>query len=292
MLHLEFKKPLPDEVPIDLPVYSTEPPNTSHDFLKTLARHIHNEKEFEKAEVERDFDWNIVKSGDKLVAVNLSSGAVRFHTETKLTPGRIPDHNISERRLEEIAHQFVRGTKILEPEEAQSRMLHISYVRGQGYSTQEGVQPQKILEAGVIFGRKIENFDVFGLGGYLKINISNDESVIRGIKVWRHISEKVSVEKILKPQYAIEELEKRLVARNLAGRINVIRADFCYFEAGEHDVQQFLEPTYAFVFESRNGSFNYKSFEVIPAISNPKQSWDELGKRPTPHKPTAANRRS
>jgi hypothetical protein len=72
---------------------------------------------------------------------------------------------------------------------------------------------------------------------------------------------------------AVNELQKRLIARGIEDSVNVLKADFCYFEANDNTGQDYLESSYAFIYATDTGQFNFKSIEIIPAIREPKQKW-------------------
>ena len=95
-------------------------------------------------------------------------------------------------------------------------------------------------------------------------------------KVWRQLGATLGAANVLKPDYAMKELHRRLSLQKIDRTVRVIKAEFCYFERGENDVQQYLEPAYAFVYEYENkiNRFPYKSAMVIPAIQGSRQNWN------------------
>ena len=125
----------------------------------------------------------------------------------------------------------------------------------------------------------IDGIPVTGPGGFVMINIAHNETVVAGLKIWRDIESKVEEVDVLEPSVAIEELRIRLNRSRLdKANVKVVKAEFCYFEAGANDEQSYFEPAYTFVFETKINKFPYKSVEVIPAVRTPRQSW-KLEKR-------------
>ena len=108
------------------------------------------------------------------------------------------------------------------------------------------------------------------------INVAPDESVIAGTKVMRRLGATLRMSKILKPEYAINALSRRLRLQKIDRPVTVLKAEFCYFERGENDVQRYLEPAYAFVYEyeTKVNHFPYKTTMVIPAIQDSRQNWN------------------
>jgi hypothetical protein len=105
------------------------------------------------------------------------------------------------------------------------------------------------------------------------VNIAPDKSVIAGTKVWRRLGTSLGTAKVLMPDYAVKEFSRRLNLAKIDLPVRVVKAEFCYFERGQNDEQQYLEPAYAFVYEyeTRN-RFPHKSAMVIPAIMGSRQS--------------------
>ena len=108
------------------------------------------------------------------------------------------------------------------------------------------------------------------------INVAPDESVVAATKVWRRLGATLGMAKVLKPDYAINELSRRLRLQEIDRPVRVLKAEFCYFERGENDEQNYLEPAYAFVYEyeTKMNRFPYKSVTVIPAVQGSRQIWN------------------
>src|SRR4030095_12282561 len=67
------------------------------------------------------------------------------------------------------------------------------------------------------------------------VNVASDEAVVAGTKVWRRLGKTISIANVLKPDYAINELSRRLPLQKIDRPVRVLNAEFCYFERGEND---------------------------------------------------------
>jgi hypothetical protein len=294
MPELKFAKKLPDTVPSELAIYSTERVHYGQKAVRAMTRklklperpalpealpHVRAKLEFRYVD-----NWTIGSREGFTIAINRLSGAMRFRDEVRHGRELDATFKIREPRLVEVARKYVDKTKLLKQPPRELKASKITYLRTQGASLDGEVAPEQILDAGVVFTRDIEGVPVVGFGGYLMVNIAHDESVVAATKVWRHRDKKIGKEKVLQPDYAVKQLQKRLTTRGLKERVNVLKADFCYFEANDNTSQRYLEPTYAFLYETRIGQFLYKSVEIIPATQKPKQRWVFRKRFPAPTK--------
>ena len=288
MVELNFAKPLPRQVPAELMIYSTERASVSQTsiikmFRKLRLPDIQNRPEIgpipvrARLVIRPEFryvdNWTIGKHISYTVAMNRRSGAIRFRDETRHGSELDVPFRISERRSTDISREFIDRTGLLKTPARDLKVGKITHLRTQGASIDGEVAPEQILDAGVIFTRQIDGVPVVGTGGHIMVNVAAHESVVGSVKIWRHRADSLGMVRVLKPDYAIKQLESRLDRRGLRGRVNVIKADFCYFEAGDNKTQKYLEPAYAFVFETKVDQFLYKSVEVIPATRQPKHRW-------------------
>lgn len=274
MLQLNFVKELPNKVPSKLKVYSTKRVVAGRSLLWQMAIGLKIMKDREAPVEFRSMDnWTIAKHGAYTIAVNSISGAVRFRDEKRHGREFGKKFEISELRLTEIARQFIDDTGFVKQRASELKVAKVSHLYTQGGSVNGKATVKEALDAGVIFVRDIENIPVLGFGGYAMINVAYDGSVVAGSKVWRYHDKALSEEEILQPDFAVDELKKRLTERGLRNKVNILKADFCYFEADENTRQKYLEPTYAFLFAAKTKRFNYKSVEIIPATRQPRQTW-------------------
>ena len=274
MVELNFARELPKEIPSRLSIYSIKRPEVDQTSLMEIASKLKLSDKHPNHEFTKVGDLMILKQGSYIFSMNVISGALRFRNTESNAKESQKTFDITEERLKEIAFQFIAETRLLSVPASRLRVGKIAYLRTQAANINGEMMPEQILDGTVIVNRDIDGIPVSGPGGLAMINIASDEKVIAVSKIWREIESKVDEDEILEPSYAIEELHRRLSDRKLGeALVNVIKADFCYFEAGANDHQSFFEPTYAFVFETKINQFPYKSTEVIPGIKNPRQFW-------------------
>lgn len=283
MLELQFIKNLPTHVPAKMNVYSTEEPRASEDAISEMVGKLNL-----PATAIREFrtvnNWTIAKHGKYSLGLNKLSGGLNFRDEERsqitLRRGEVlkTKFDIPESRLKDISRKFLNDTKLLKVDASEAKVGKITYLRTQGASVTGQMDPVQILDAGVIISREIDGFPVVGPGAHIMVNIDHDETVIAAQKIWRHRKESLGKFDVIKPDVAIGAFEKKLTSRGLKGPIKVLKADFGYFELGNDLLQKYLEPTYAFLYETKVGDFIYKSVEIISAIEKPRQKL-EFGKR-------------
>jgi hypothetical protein len=273
MLELDFKVKLPKQVSPQLMIYKTERPRSGRAAITEMQNKFKMAKLPYRPELRYVDNWTISKFGPYSIALNSRSGALRYRDEVRHGRELEKPFKIADQRAVDLAREFVDKTKLIKQPARDLKVAEINHLRTQGASARGQEGPEQILDTGVVFSREIDGVPVRGLGGHVMVNIAEDESVVAASKIWRHRDSKVGMANVLSPDYAVETLKKRLMAEKVSGVAQVLRADFCYFEAGDNDAQAYLEPSYAFVVESRDGEFLYKSIEVIPAIQKPKQRW-------------------
>ena len=282
MPKLKFVGKFPERVPSELMVYSTETPKYGRTIILDTMRRLKLPTRplglgYKPANLRPEFrfvdNWAIGKRDAFTVAVNRLSGAIRFRDE--LRHGRELDKSfkIPESHLIDIARKFVDEAELLEQPAKELKVVKISYLRTRGASVDGKETLEQILDGGVIFQREIDNIPVAGFGGFVMVNIAHDESVVAATKIWRHRDKKLGKVKVLQPEYALKEFQRRLEAKGLKDLVEVLKSDFCYFEANDNTKQDYLEPTYAFVYKTKTGQFTYKSVEIVPAVEEPKQKW-------------------
>jgi hypothetical protein len=122
---------------------------------------------------------------------------------------------------------------------------------------------ERLIDAGVIYRRLVDETPVDGPGGYAMVNIDPEGEVVGMRSVWRQALRREAKVKII-PAGQAQETFERLVSR-VEGELTVTTANFGYFEQGELDRQSYLEPAYVFIYVAQNGEVAHKSIEVIPA---------------------------
>lgn len=289
MVNINYKVPLTDSVPNQLPSFSLERPRVNQKAIKDSIKTMKFKVPIATIAIKPEFryvdNWTIYKRYQYTYAKNRKSGAVRFRDEIRHGKEADKSLKINESKLDTIARKYINETKFLREPVDQLSRVKITYLKEQGASI-DGIKTEVIvLDAGVIYQKQIENLPVIGAGGYAMINIAHDETVVAGEKVWRGTVKAEPKQKIITPDEAKKELEKRLNRQKIKNA-NVVTADFGYFEADVDYYQRYIDPSYGFIFESKVGEITYSAAEIIPAVKNPKQKIQRL----TRYKPPTLNR--
>jgi len=275
MLRFEFAQNLPPDTPSRLKVFALEKAKADQSLFVNLFSRLGLMGALSGLSWKNNAGWTTTESKDARVSINQRSGAIRFWT--RLNDRELPKtpFTIDEPSLASIARSFLKRTDLAPVPVDQLKVSKIAYLRMQTKPVEGKATSPRILDAGVIFGREVEGVPVSGPGGYVMINVGPDESVLAGTKVWRRLGKTLGMANVLKPDYAIKELSRRLRLQKIDRPVRVLKAEFCYFERGENDEQNYLEPAYAFVYEyETKNRFPYKSALVIPAIQGSRQNWD------------------
>jgi hypothetical protein len=275
MLRFEFVQNLPAETPSRLKIFAFEKARADQNLFVSLYSSLGLMGPFSGLRWKNDGGWTTAEAKDVRVSINQRSGAIRFWT--RLNDRELPKtpFSIDEPSLASIARRFLKRTDLAPIHVEQLKVSKITYLRMQTKPVGGKAASPRILDAGVIFGREVEGVPVSGPGGYVMINVGPDESVLAGTKVWRRLGKTLGMANVLKPDYAIKELSRRLRLQKIDRPVRVIKAEFCYFERGENDEQNYLEPAYAFVYEyETKNRFPYKSALVIPAVQGSRQNWN------------------
>lgn len=268
---VHFEAKLPRKLPAALNVYALNKPKVSNASLVELARKLGLTGQG------KDF----ISSSDTLgymegrwsLEVNRVSGAVsythldRYGIETDqafdLTDARA---NGIARRFLDRAALFPRGTM---------QLRRVTHMHGAHADLQNRRVTEKLLDAGVIYGRVIDDQPVDGPGGFSMVHIDPAAEIVGVRSVWRALGKRLGKVKIKPPEEAMEGLRKR--AEKFRGDTTVVKATFGYFELGPLDSQTSIEPVYAFVYIVRDGEVAMKSAYV--AHAGDKTFGTLLGKR-------------
>jgi len=275
MLRFEFVQNLPAETPSMLKIFALEKAKADQSLIVNLFSRLGLTGGFSGFRWKNDGGWTTAESTNARVSINQRSGALRFWTRLNDRESPKAPFTIDEPSLASIARGFLKRTGLAPVPVEQLKVRKIAYLRLQTKPGRGKATSPKILDAGVIFGREVEGVPVSGPGGHMMINVAPDESVVAGTKVWRQLGAPLGMANVLKPDYAINELSRRLRLQKIDQPVRVLKAEFCYFERGENDEQNYLEPAYAFVYEyETKNRFPYKSALVIPAVQGSRQNWN------------------
>lgn len=256
---IRYAAKLPSQVPSSLTVYKLAPPQATTTQVAAMSQR------FGLSGKMREFitsnEWTSYEEGRFRVSVHRNSGAVRYVHRDKYGMETEKDFKLSPNETQKIAETFLGRTKLYP--EKQARLHKITYLRS-GVSDLKGKEKsERLIDAGVIYRRLVDETPVEGPGGYAMVNIDPEGEVIGLRSVWRQTSERQAKVKIIPVSQALETFEKSV--SRVQGELTVTTANFGYFEQSEMDKQTYLEPAYVFIYVVQNGEVAHKSIEVIAA---------------------------
>jgi len=256
---INYAAKLPSQVPPSLRVYRLAPPQSSTSQVAALS------KRFGLSGKLREFimseDWTSYHEGRYRLSVHLKSGALRYINRDKYGIEAESEFKLSPKKTKRIAQEFLERTKIYPPKDV--RLHKITHLRS-GVSDIKGKnKTERLIDAGVIYRRFLDETPVDGPGGYAMVNIDPEGEVVGMRSVWRQALRREAKVKII-PFGQAQETFERMVSK-VEGELTVTTANFGYFEQSELDRQSYLEPAYVFIYVVQNGEVAHKSIEVIPA---------------------------
>ena len=256
---IRYEAKLPSHVPPSLRVYRLAPPQSMTSQVATLSQRFGLSgklREFIMSE-----DWTSYQEGRFRVSVHRKSGALRYINRDKYGIEAQSDFKLSPKETKRIAQEFLERTKIYPAKHA--RLHKITHLRS-GVSDIKGKKrTERLIDAGVIYRRLVDETPVEGPGGYAMVNIDPEGEVVGMRSVWRQALGREAKVKIIPVGRALETFE-RLVSK-VEGELTVTTANFGYFEQSELDRQSHLEPAYVFIYVVQNGEVAHKSIEVVAA---------------------------
>lgn len=256
---LKYAAELPSQIPPSLTVYRLAAPQC------TTAQVAASSKRFGLSGKMRQFiisdDWTSYDEGRYRVSVHRNSGALRYINRDKYGTETEREFKLRPREVEKIAEDFLGRTRVVPPKQA--RLHKITYLRS-GVSDVKGKRKtEKILDAGVIYRRLVDETQVEGPGGFAMVHIEPEGEVVGLRSIWRPTFKREARVKIIPVSQVLESFEKQ--ASGFYGDTTVTSASFGYFEQGESDRQTYLEPAYVFIYMVQNDEVAHKSIEVVAA---------------------------
>jgi len=256
---IQFEAKLPRKLPEALNVYALDKPKVSNASLVELARKLGLTGEG------KDF----ISSSDSLgymegrwaLEVNRVSGAVSYTHLDRYGIETDKAFDLPDRRAGDIARRFLDQAALFPRGTMQLRS--VTHMHGAHADLKDRKVTEKLLDAGVIYGRMVDDQPVDGPGGFSMVHIDPAAEVIGLRSVWRPLGKRLGKVKIMPPDEAMDGLRKR--AEKFRGDTTVVKASFGYFELGPIDSQTSIEPVYAFVYIVRDGEVAMKSAYVAHA---------------------------
>ncbi len=256
---VKFEAKLPREVPASAAAYATRPVKPTPATLRATGKSLGLAGA--EGDVITSTDLLAYNEGRHRLEIHLASGAVAFYHRDKY--GREPKKafELSDRRADAIARKFLDRSKIADRSSAQlARVTHM-------HSAVADVESQRVretmIDAGVVYRRKIDDLLVEGPGGFAMVTVDPTEEVIGFRCVWRQLGRRLGTVKLKQPEEAMRAVER--LAAKLPGDIVVTKAALGYFELGPLDRQRAIEPAYSFVYVLRSEEVAVKSAFVMHA---------------------------
>lgn len=258
-----FDERLEQEIPGSVPVYALGPPDPSAiagEVLERVGPRLGLDKPGEARR--QPPDWLALNEGPLVLQVHRRSGAVRYqNTDKHGLPGSRP-FDLPDDRSVALAEELVRGLPADDGDDVAIEGLTHLRVAG-GSVTDPSDRVEQVVDAGVVFGRRVEGVAVEGPGAFGMVNIDADGEVVAFRRVWRRRARQVADVRIADPEAVLAQAQKRFDSE--PGDVVVTRARFGYFEQHHAHAQQFLQPAYAFVYEVHTGQLGYKRILVFAA---------------------------
>jgi hypothetical protein len=256
---ITFEAKLPRKLPEALNVYALDKPKVTNASLVETARKLGLTGQG------RDF----ISSSDSLgyvegrfgLEVNRVSGALSYSHLDRYGIETEQAFELPDARASGIARRFLERAALFPP--ASMQLRRVTHMRGADADLQTRRVTEKVLDAGVIYGRLVDDQPVDGPGGFSMVHIDPAGDVVGLRSVWRPLGKRLGKVKIKPPEEALEGLRKRV--GQFRGDTTVVKATFGYFELGPIDRQTSIEPVYAFVYVVRDGEVAMKSAYVAHA---------------------------
>jgi hypothetical protein len=254
-----FEARLPGRLPDSLNVYALDAPKVTNANLTATARKLGLTGQG------RDF----IASSDSLgyregrweLEMNRVSGAISYSHLDRSGIETEKAFDLTDRRADGVARRFLERAALFPP--ATMALRRVTHMRGASADLRTRTVTEKVLDAGVVYGRVVDDQPVDGPGGFCMVNIDPDGEVIGLRSIWRPLGRRMGKVKIKAPDEAMDRVRK--LADRMRGDTTVVKATFGYFELGPINKQTVLEPVYAFVYIVRDGELAMKSAEVVHA---------------------------
>ena len=256
---VKYEAKLPKTIPDSVNVYNLKTPTLSNaDLLK-------RSKGFGLTGKGQDFvtsaDSLAYREGRYHLEVHRISGAIQFRHVDKY--GIVPEKqfDLTDKRAGSVAKRFLENVNLFPIDTAQQR--RVTHLRSASADVQTNKIIEQIVDAGVVYGRVIDDLPVDGPGGFALVNVDPDAEVVGMRAVWRGLGTRKAKVKVKSADEVIKQFEK--AASKFNGDTTVKKAGFGYFEHGPLDKQTVIEPAFWFVYVVQYGEIAHKSAFVVPA---------------------------
>ena len=262
---LTFAERIPEVPSSTVPVYELQPPPSgrdSGDRLAELSRRLDRlGLRGESEELESGEEWTRTKDGPHILGVHAASGALVYQNEDRYQMLTDRPFELSDDEAYRLTQEFVESTELIPSGEM--RFLGVTHLQSGGGDPKGQRGRVVTIDAGVVHGRQLDRVPVVGPGGMAMVNIDPEGQIVGFRVTWRPVRAEAGEANLLPPDHAYEVMER--VAGKVKGDVNVVKAEFGYFEQGVLDRQQYLQPAYTLIYEVTDGEVAYKSVEVVAA---------------------------
>jgi hypothetical protein len=258
---VKYEAKLPTQVPDAAGVYALPAVQVSAASLQRMGKSLGIFAAGLKPEVLSATDMMGLTIGRHALSVHRVSGALVFQNRDKY--GREPQKafDLSDRRADSIARAFLTRTKIVPMPSA--KLARVTKMNSASADKKTRKVQQKVIEAGVVYRRMMEEQMVDGPGGFCMVSVDPDAEVIALSSVWRPAGQRVGRVKLKRPEEAMKAFETAVA--KVRGDVVVTKASFGYFELGPLDNQKVIEPAYSFIYVVRDKDVALKSAFVMHA---------------------------
>ncbi len=259
-MKIDYMSRLPRTVPGKARVYELTAPRTSARQLQVLADGLGLRGA--AAEVMTSPVAVGAQVGRWSMALHKASGALRAMQVDRYGLADAQPFELSDRQAQRSADKFVAALDLVP--KAQAKVVAVTHLRQGGGDPKGGEHvDERILDAGVVYGRIIDELPVLGPGGMAMVNVAADGQVVGARRVWRGLGRGIANVKLRSADWAIETFEAAVAG--LHGEVKVLKSQLGYLEFGELDRQTLIEPVYAFVYVALHGEVASKHVHVLHA---------------------------
>lgn len=266
-MKIEYAVKLPRSVPSKARVYALAAPRATTKQLLSLADALGQRSA--GAETSRSASHVGAMVGRWSLALHRASGALRLMETDRYGRDGLPEDTpfeLSDRKATRVAQKFASALKLLPAGEA--KVLAVTHLRQAGAELKGERSGERLaerwLDAGVVFGRSIDELPVIGPGGMAMVNVAGDGAVVGARRIWRGLGRGVATVRLQPAEWALRNFEAAVRERFLGG-IRVVKAQLGYLEFGELDWQALIEPVYAFAFVAQHADVASKHVHVMHA---------------------------
>ena len=256
---VKYEAQLPQSIPASVNVYKLQPANV------TNAELLKRSKAFGLTGRGKDFIFGAeslaYREGRFHLEAHLKSGAIHYRHLDKY--GRVPEKkfDLTDRRAATVARKFLETANLFPIGTAQKRAITHMHSAVADIKTKQ--IKEEIIDAGVVYGRLVDDVPVDGPGGFALVNVDPDAEVIGMRSIWRGLGKRQAKVKIKAADEIMKQFERQ--AAKFKGDTTVKKAGFSYFEHGPLDEQTVLEPAFWFVYVVNYKDVAHKSAFVVHA---------------------------